>query len=156
VELLRRYSRYDNLRKPLRKILDAAGSASRKLRPAAKNGSGTVHKLDQRLEPVVVAKLIAEYEAGTSTTQLAALFELSKGAVLTLLHEAGVPMRRRPLTDQELADARQLYESGLSLVAVGERIGRHHTTVHLSLRRAGVVRRASQGGPTRARMGELG
>jgi len=55
-------------------------------------------------------------------------------------------MRRQPLTDQELAEARQLYESGLSLVAVGDRIGRHHTTVHLSLRRAGVPMRPRRGG----------
>ena len=81
--------------------------------------------------------LLAEYEAGTPTTQLAVIFYLSKGAVLMLLHEAGISMRRQPLTAQELADARRLDESGLSLVAVGERIGRHHTTVHLS--RAGLA-----------------
>ena len=93
---------------------------------------------------------MAEYKAGTPSTQLTALFDLSKGAVLTLLHEAEVPMRRRPLTDQELADARKLYESGLSLVTVGERIGRHHTTVHLSLRRVGVSMRPRKGGRRRA------
>jgi Helix-turn-helix domain len=123
-----------------------AGSASGRLHPVAPSGSSKPHKLDQRLQPDVISELLAEYEAGMPTTQLAALFDLSKGAVLTLLHEAGVSMRRQPLTDKELADARQLYESGLSLVAVGERIGRHHTTVHLSLRRAGVVMRARQGG----------
>lgn len=63
----------------------------------------------------------AEYEAGTPTTRLAAHFDLSKGAVLELLHEAGVSMHRQPLTDQERSDARRLHETGLSLVAVGER-----------------------------------
>jgi IS30 family transposase len=58
-------------------------------------------------------------------------------------------MRRHPLSEQELAQARRLYESGLSLVKVSKRIGRHHTTVHLALRRAGVTMRPRKGGPKR-------
>jgi hypothetical protein len=46
------------------------------------------------------------------------IFNLSKGAVLTLLHEAGISMRQQLLTAKELANARRLYESGLSLMAV--------------------------------------
>ncbi len=113
-------------------------------------GSPThIHKLHQRLAPDVIAQLVAEYEAGTLSTQLMRDFGLSKGAVLKLLHEAGASMRRQSLSEQELAEARRLYESGLSLAAVSERIGRHHTTVHLALRRAGVKMRPAHGGRRR-------
>lgn len=97
----------------------------------------------------MIAQLVAEYEAGTPTTKLTEQFGLSKGAVLKLLHEAGASMRQQALSERELAEARLLYESGLSLVAVGERVSRHHTTVHLALRRAGVAMRPRKGGRKR-------
>ena len=130
VDLLRRYSRYDKLRKPLRKIVDATDSANgcsaqrtRTVRillsTSSISGSSRTSSLNCRLSN----------EAGTPTTKLAVIFNLSKGAVLTLLHEAGISMRQQLLTAKELANARRLYESGLSLVAISERIGRHNTTV---------------------------
>jgi hypothetical protein len=53
-----------------------------------------VHKLDQRLDPTVIAEIVAAYEAGTSSVKLMRTYGLGKGSVLKLLHEAGVQIRK--------------------------------------------------------------
>lgn len=51
---------------------------------------GQRFKLDQRLDPEIVARLVADYEAGVPTTQLTSRYRLGKSSVLRLLAEAGV------------------------------------------------------------------
>lgn len=145
MEVLRRYSRYPKPPELSQEVARRSSTVSTSPPPVRNR----VHKLEQRLAPEVIAQLVAEYEAGTPTTKLTEQFGLSKGAVLKLLHEAGASMRQQALSERELAEARLLYESGLSLVAVGERVSRHHTTVHLALRRAGVAMRPRKGGRKR-------
>jgi len=43
---------------------------------------------------------------------------VSRAGILKLLAEAGVTMRRQPLTEEELSEAANLYRSGLSLAKV--------------------------------------
>ena len=105
------------------------------------------HKLDQRLSSDLIAELVASYEMGAPTTQLTGRYGLSKGAVLKLLRESGVSIRRQPLTPQQIADAMSLYASGLSLVQVGERLGSHPTTVRSAFKRFGVPRRPANRSP---------
>jgi hypothetical protein len=102
VDVLRRYSRYSKLDISWQKIQAMSQRARSSERPVSEPSSSTIHKLDQRLEPDLVPQLVAEYEAGTPTTQLTEIFGISKGAVLKLLHEAGVSFRRQPLTEAEL------------------------------------------------------
>jgi len=67
VELLRRYSRYDNLRKLLRKLTELSQHVRLPAPPAT---IPRTHKLDQRVDGGLVAQLVAEYEAGMPSTQL--------------------------------------------------------------------------------------
>jgi hypothetical protein len=69
-------------------------------------------------------------------------YRLGKGTVLELLHQAGDGVRYPRLSEEELNRAAQLYASGLSLPKVGVILGRPPTTVHLALKRVGVLMRS--------------
>ena len=92
-----------------------------------------------------MSQLIADYLAGTPTTELMQTYGLGKGAVLRLLAAHGVGMRRHSLSPTEVEEVIRLYGQGWSLARIGERIGRHHSVVLRALSRAGVPRRDSHG-----------
>ncbi len=73
--------------------------------------------------------------------QLTNKYNLGKGTVLRLLRGHNVQLRKQPLTANQVSQAIQLYQQGLSLAYVGERLGRDQSTIHDALRRAGVPRR---------------
>ncbi|TDU87557.1 hypothetical protein EV138_1081 [Kribbella voronezhensis] len=104
-----------------------------------------VHKLDERLDSETVAKIVAEYEAGGSSESIGALFCLSKRSVIKILREAGIKVRYPRMTEAELRRATMLYNSGSSLVGVGNRLGREHSTVYKALKRARVRMRDTHG-----------
>jgi len=72
-----------------------------------------------------------------------ATYSLGKGTVLRLLREHGVQLRNHRITPAEVGQAIDLYGQGLSLAAVGARLGYNHGTIWLALKRAGVPRRDS-------------
>ncbi|MDT5220065.1 MAG: hypothetical protein QOF15_2170, partial [Mycobacterium sp.] len=78
-------------------------------------------KLAQRLKPGTVAEIVARYEAGEPLTALAGRFGISKTSVIKLLREVDVPIRKQRVIDDQIAEAAQLYESGLSLAKIGAR-----------------------------------
>lgn len=64
------------------------------------------------------------------------------------LQRAGVtPARYAGFQEDEMATARELYESGLSLAAVGERLGADASTIRRYLAEAGVPIRPRRGWP---------
>jgi hypothetical protein len=63
---------------------------------------GHVHRIDVRFDATVLETLVAEYEAGASTAELQERFGLGKGSVLSILHEAGVKIRRQPIDAERL------------------------------------------------------
>lgn len=144
VDVLTRYSNEVSLSSRWQDLTEAvAGGAGRR------QGSSIalrVHKLDARIDGELAAHLVAEYEAGTPSTHLTAMFGLAKGSVLKVLREAGVERRLPRMSQAEIHKARRLYESGLSLVEVSKRLGRPgHSTVYQALKRAGVRMRDSHG-----------
>ena len=104
-------------------------------------------KLDQRLDASVPAKVVADYEAGMPTTELTGKYDLSKASVLRLLHEAGVQIRRQPFSQQAVDEAVRLYGSGLSVAAIGLRLGAHPGKVWRALRARSVVMRPPRNRP---------
>lgn len=89
---------------------------------------------------------MAAREAGAQIKDLAEQFGVHKATVIAHLERAGVPGRRWPgrtLSLTQVQEAVQLYESGLSLVAVGERFGVDKRQVSRALRGAGVEIRKS-------------
>jgi hypothetical protein len=92
-----------------------------------------------------VAQLVADYQSGMATTRLTSKYNLGKGTVLRLLRSHGVTLRHQPLTPAQIAEAIQLYKQGWSLARVGAHLGREDSLIWLTLKRAGVPRRDSQG-----------
>ena len=105
------------------------------------------HQLDEE----TVARLVAEYEVGAYCTELALTFGISKTSVLKLLHRAGVTMRQQGLSAEELAQAVELYGSGLSLAKVAQKLDAKTSTVFRALQRADVELRPGVGGAPRHR-----
>lgn len=103
------------------------------------------YKLSQRLDLETIEQIVAGYQAGSPTTQLAKTYRLSKGSILRVLHEHDVSMRQQRLSQTDLGMAIRLYDSGLSLAAVGHRLDRDHSTVYRALQRAGVTMRDTHG-----------
>ena len=72
-------------------------------------------------------------------------YGIGKGSVLRLLREAGLTLRNRRLSPADLESAVELYQSGLSLKAVGEQLGFSIDAVRGGLLRAGQQLRARPG-----------
>jgi hypothetical protein len=105
----------------------------------------------RRLTEEIVAKIAAEYESGKTVYTV---YEISKSLnvprtmVSKHLARAGVATRRRPLTETQIDEAVRLYESGLSLARVGERVGAAPRTIQLRLREREMSLRDCHGRPS--------
>ena len=102
----------------------------------------------RRLSVDDVSELARLRLEGAEIKELATQFEISRSAVMANLERAGVPGRRWPgrtLSPDELKVAGELYESGLSFVTVGERLGVDRRYLRRALPEVGfTVRRAGQ------------
>jgi hypothetical protein len=67
--------------------------------------------------------MTTRYLEGATVYQLAIEFDVCRSKVSERLKENGVRMRLTPPSDQEVREMVRLYESGLSLAAVGKSIG---------------------------------
>lgn len=147
---MKRYSNPDTIQKTMRVLRDAGVLTADGQVRATASLPNEVHvpepfKLDQRLKPQTIAEIIARYEAGEPSTAIAAAFNLNKGSVIRLLREAGVTIRNQGLTKVQITEAAQLYQSGLSLAAIGVGLGVDHSTVHRQLLRRDVKMRDTHG-----------
>jgi hypothetical protein len=139
VEVLRRYSRQTYQEKALRNIIRILDS---ELPPRAQDTQiGHVHRIDVRCDATVLETLVAEYGAGASTVELQERFGLGKGSVLSILHEAGVKIRRQPMDEQRLEEIKRLYQSGLTIREVAAVLVVPKTTVQDALARLGQAMR---------------
>ena len=109
-----------------------------------------IFSVARRLGAEGVARLIVAYESGTPTTQLTRDFGIAKGSVLRLLEQNGVAMRQQPIPAELIPKAAELYNEGLSLTAVSDRLGVNRSTLFHAFRRAGVTMRPTTGGRSRA------
>jgi len=98
-----------------------------------------------RLQASAKADIVARYEAGETSTALAAEYGVAKSTVLNLLRSAGVAVRRQPLTPQQVSEAARLYDSGLSLSQVAERLSVNQETMRMALKSAGIALRPPTG-----------
>lgn len=75
-----------------------------------------------RLDEDARANVAARYEAGDTTTQLAKDYGVAKSTIIGILRTKKVVVRRQSLSTEQLSEAARLYESGLSLSQVTERL----------------------------------
>ena len=82
-----------------------------------------VNETPIRLRPERVAQLLADRDAGFTLEHLASKYGIARQTVIDHCKRAGRARQVRALDADEAREAARLYETGLSLVAVGERLG---------------------------------
>lgn len=93
--------------------------------PVAKNSV----KSQTRLTPEQRAELVADYEAGMPVKTIAAKYRVHRGTVPTFVSRAGGSLRTPGLDDDGRRRASALYEAGLTLAEVAERLAVDPKTV---------------------------
>lgn len=121
--------------------LQALGPSSRVVSPIPRPERCVRARLGQER----VEGLVGAYRAGVPTMQLMDEYGLSKTAVLALLHNAGVQLRRQPLTPAQVEAAKRLYERGHSLAGIERPLGLPSESVRRALMEAGVAMRPRGG-----------
>jgi hypothetical protein len=79
------------------------------------------------------------------SSDLAAEFGVAKSTILGILRANNVVVRRQPLTGEQVSEATRLYESGLSLSKVAERLKVNQETMRVAILDAGVRLRPPTG-----------
>lgn len=134
VALAERHSHRNDLVIRLKRAREVAES----IETEARKAPAAPRALRYRLSPADREALVADYQRGAYSTDLTLRYGLSKGSVLAILHGSEGPVRRQAMTPEQIARATNLYGEGLSLAAVGTRLGLGASTVGRALRAAGV------------------
>ncbi|WP_406232091.1 helix-turn-helix domain-containing protein [Nocardia sp. NBC_01009] len=101
----------------------------------------------RQLDADRIAKLITEYQTGSTVYELAARFDIERRTVSTILHRHHVPMRRHGLSPEQVETAVHLYQLGWSLTRVAQHLDVAHTTILTALRQHGIPTRDTHGRP---------
>ena len=102
-----------------------------------------MRSLRRRLSPREIENLIARYNAGSSLRALSLEYCISRSGLRHLLLGEGVALRAHGITSEDAEEAVRLYESGLTIRQVAERIGSSFGTVRTALHEHEVVMRTS-------------
>ena len=101
-----------------------------------------IHRLSARLGAERIEEIVRRYEAGESARTLATESGVAPSALLRLLRERNVVVRRQVvMPDQEAMMARD-YEAGKTMAEIEEKHGLSHGAVLRALQRVGVEMRA--------------
>ena len=84
-----------------------------------------------------------KYQGGATVYRLAQEFGISRQTVSERLKKAGITMRQQSPRSELIDEMVKLYESGLSLAEVGDRVGASPGTVHRYIRIRSVQMRDS-------------
>jgi transposase len=141
VELLKAYSNENIILGRLQRLLELPQGREMSVRRPRK-------QLQRRLPPEQVKNLLAAYQAGQSTNEVAASYGVHRTTVVNILNRHGVPFRVRGMPNKDLSEVIRLYESGWSLAKLGRHFGvTGHNTISNALRKAGVTIRPRRGRP---------
>ncbi len=135
VDLLGRYSNPDNVSR-LHRLLSGQGRDRPSHRPVP-----SVRQQQTRLSDSQRSELLDRYLAGEPASALAKELGVHRATVFSFLRRVGVQTRYRILTDDDVAVARKMYETGHSLAVIGEYFGVAGRTVLNVFRRAAVPTR---------------
>lgn len=141
---MHRYSKHLGHIGTVRKLSRVQASLGTRIAPEVQR-HGHRHKVADRFPAGQLSQIAQEYVDGATSTGLCRTYQLSKSAVLKILKDAGVDMRMRPLTGEQIQAGRALYESGLSLSRAASQMGVPQDTLRRALLAAGVPLRPSGG-----------
>ena len=103
--------------------------------------TGPIRQHQRRLNEAQALLLANNYQAGATVYQLAKDFGISRQTVSERLKKAGITMRQQSPRSELIDEMVGLYESGLSLAGIGDRVGTSPGTVHRYIRIRGVQMR---------------
>jgi transposase len=86
-------------------------------------------QIQTRLGEQQILKLIADYLAGSSITQLVKDFNVNRGTVYEHLKRADVPRRGGKLTPAQVIGLRTQHESGVSIAELAMKFGVSTSTI---------------------------
>jgi AraC-like DNA-binding protein len=135
VELLGAYSNRTNLRDRICALLQLPDSEQPLI--ALERDRLRIRRLPDAEEQ----ELVTGYKEEKTVYALAAQFRICRQTVSAILERHGVKRRYNILTDDEIAKARDMYEQGYSLIAVGAKLGVSSRTVMNVFRREGIATR---------------
>jgi len=122
----------------------------RKLATPGERGNGSnpefslrSQPLPRRLGPKKVTDIMQRYEAGESARSLADRHGVATSALIRLLRENNVVVRKRKVTDAETRRMAKDYEAGATMRELEAKYGLSHGAVSRALHRSGVKTRAS-------------
>ena len=95
--------------------------------------------------------MLADYVAGHSVSRISKTYNLHRTTVLEHLERNGVDRRPlvRKLTDEQVAQATQLYATGISLVDVAAQFDVNAATIRREFTKAGITIRPRRGWDSR-------
>lgn len=118
-------------------IAELPAHATRATRPARTPASRSIREL--RADEL--AAMIADYLGGATLLELDAKHGYNRVRISSALKHAGVQLRNQGLHGQQVDQAVNLYESGMSLARIGARFDVNATTARTRLIERGVTMR---------------
>jgi hypothetical protein len=97
------------------------------------------YRLRQRLTAQQQAELVTAYLAGSTAQAMALEYQVSKTAVLKLLHRAGAQVRRPRVSQDETDKIIALFKQGLTQAEIARQMNRDPGGIWHVLQRAGLV-----------------
>ncbi|MFJ6456586.1 hypothetical protein [Paenarthrobacter sp. NPDC091669] len=91
------------------------------------------YRLVDRLGKAKLDEIVARYEAGESTTSLAAEAGIAKSSLLRLLDERGIARRKQGLTPAKERQILKLRQEGMVIRAIAKQVGVSYDTARLFL-----------------------
>lgn len=98
-----------------------------------------------RLGDETRTEVTKRYEAGETTTVLAANYGVAKSTIISILRAKRVVVRRRPLAPEQVSEAARLYETGLSLSKVAKQLQVIQETMRVAIIASGTTLRPPTG-----------
>jgi uncharacterized protein (DUF433 family) len=132
VELLQRYARSPIVVSQLRQTLIVARKRPKRAERTTVQPHRP-HAVRQRLGSETVQELITAYREGVTTPELVTRYGIAKSAVLGILHDEGMAIRKPGLTAAQVTEATELRGQSVSYDTIGQRFDVYGSTVWRAL-----------------------
>lgn len=112
----------------VRIALDHLRTGKIQARPATSERHSQRYRIADRFTPVELTAIIARYQAGEYSTDLAKEYDIAKSTLLRLLAERGVEIRSRTLTPEKEREILRLRQQGLIIRDIAKQVGCSYDT----------------------------
>ena len=105
--------------------------------------SSPPRRLRSRLPRSIISKIVADYRAGSSSRQLAAMYDLPKSSVLVILKKEGVVRPAARISDEQIEAAARLIAEGKSVAMAATELDIAVRSLYYQLRMRGLPTKRS-------------